>query len=176
MSRDDKKSNRINEQIRVPEVRLIDQEGQQVGVVKTQQALSAAEEVNLDLVEIVPNANPPVCRVMDYGKFKFEQSKKAHEARKKQKQIKVKEVKFRPNTDEGDYQVKLNNLKRFLGHGDKVRITLRFRGREIAHHELGRELLKRIEADLEELGTVEQFPKMEGRQMVMIMSPGVKKT
>lgn len=142
---------------------------------KTQQALAAAEDADLDLVEIVPNANPPVCRIMDYGKYKFEQSKKAHEARKNQKQTKVKEIKFRPGTEEGDYNVKLNNLKKFLGNGDKVKITLRFRGREIAHHELGRDLLKRIESDLQELGTVEQFPKMEGRQMVMMMSPLSKK-
>jgi translation initiation factor IF-3 len=141
----------------------------------TREALAMAEEADLDLVEIVPNAEPPVCRIMDYGKYKFEQSKKAHEAKKNQKQIKVKEIKFRPGTEDGDYNVKLNNLKKFLEKGDKVKITLRFRGREIAHHDLARDLLKRIEADLEEYGTVEQFPKMEGRQMVMMMSPGAKK-
>lgn len=141
----------------------------------TRDALEKAEQEQFVLVEIVPNAEPPVCRIMDYGKYKFEQSKKAHEAKKNQKQIKVKEIKFRPGTEAGDYQVKLNNLKKFLEKGDKVKITLRFRGREIAHHDLARDLLKRIESDLEEHGVVEQFPKMEGRQMVMIMSPSVKK-
>ena len=159
----------------MPEVRLIDAEGEQAGVVKTREALAMAEEADLDLVEIVPNAKPPVAKIMDYGKYKFEQSKKAHEAKKNQKQTKVKEIKFRPGTEEGDYNVKLNNLKKFLEHGDKAKITLRFRGREIAHHELGRELLERIKADLEEYGSVEQFPKMEGRQMVMMMSPISKK-
>lgn len=142
---------------------------------KTRDALAMAEEADLDLVEIVPNAKPPVAKIMDYGKYKFEQSKKAHEAKKNQKQTKVKEIKFRPGTEEGDYNIKLNRLKKFLDAGDKAKITLRFRGREIAHHELGRDLLKRIEADLEEHGSVEQFPKMEGRQMVMMMSPGSKK-
>lgn len=133
--------------------------------------MSAAEEAELDLVEIVPNAEPPVCRVMDYGKYLFDQNKKRHAARKKQKQIQVKEVKFRPGTDEGDYQVKLRNLIKFLENGDKVKVTLRFRGREMAHQELGSKMLKRIEEDLSELGAVEQFPKMEGRQMVMVMAP-----
>ncbi len=130
-----------------------------------------AEEVELDLVEISPDAAPPVCRVMDYGKFLFEQNKKRHAAKKKQKQIQVKEIKFRPGTGEGDYQVKLRNLTRFLGDGDKTKVTLRFRGREMAHQELGMKLLKRIEQDLAELGTVEQFPKMEGRQLVMVIAP-----
>ena len=130
-----------------------------------------ALEAELDLVEIAPQADPPVCRVMDYGKFRFEQSKKAHQARRKQKQTHLKEVKFRPGTDEGDYQIKLRNLVRFLGNGDKAKITLRFRGREMAHQELGRRLLQRIEADLKEFGAVEQFPRMEGRQMVMLISP-----
>ncbi len=130
-----------------------------------------ALEAELDLVEIAPQADPPVCRVMDYGKFRFEQSKKAHQARRKQKQTHLKEVKFRPGTDEGDYQIKLRNLVRFLGNGDKAKITLRFRGREMAHQELGRRLLQRIEADLKEFGAVEQFPRMEGRQMVMLVSP-----
>ena len=129
-----------------------------------------ADEAGLDLVEIVPNSEPPVCRIMDYGKYQFELSKKKHAAKKKQKQIHVKEVKFRPGTEEGDYQVKLRNLTRFLENGDKVKVTLRFRGREMAHQELGMDMLKRIEADLEELGTVEQFPKLEGRQMVMVMA------
>ncbi len=156
-------------------MRLIDAEGEQAGVVNLREAQAMADEAGLDLVEIVPNAEPPVCRVMDYGKFKFEQSKKAHEAKKNQKQTKVKEIKFRPGTEEGDYNIKLNRLKKFLGDGDKTKITLRFRGREIAHQELGRDLLKRIQADLEELGQVEQFPKMEGRQMVMMLSPISKK-
>ena len=130
-----------------------------------------AEESALDLVEIVPTADPPVCRVMDMGKFLFELNKKRHAQKKKQKQIQVKEVKFRPGTDEGDYQIKLRNLIRFLEHGDKVKVTLRFRGREMAHQELGAQMLKRIEADLSALGTVEQFPKLEGRQMVMVMAP-----
>ena len=130
-----------------------------------------ASEADLDLVEIVPNSEPPVCRVMDYGKFLFEQSKKKHAAKKKQKQIHIKEVKFRPSTEAGDYQVKLRNLLRFLGNGDKIKVTLRFRGREMAHQELGSKMLERIKADLEEHGVVEQFPKMEGRQMVMVLAP-----
>ncbi len=130
-----------------------------------------ADDAELDLVEIVPNAEPPVCRVMDYGKFIFEQSKKKQVAKKKQKQIQVKEIKFRPGTEEGDYQVKLRNLIRFLSHGDKVKVTLRFRGREMAHQELGTKMLEKIEADLEPHGVVEQFPKLEGRQMVMVLAP-----
>jgi translation initiation factor IF-3 len=133
-----------------------------------------AEEASLDLVEISPQAEPPVCKVMDYGKFKFEEQKKRQAARKKQKQIQVKEIKFRPGTDIGDYNVKLRNLIKFLTEGDKVKVTLRFRGREMAHQELGRDLLKRVEADLQELGVVEQYPKMEGRQMVMVLSPKKK--
>jgi translation initiation factor IF-3 len=128
----------------------------------------------LDLVEIAPQADPPVCRVMDYGKFLFEQSKKQHAARRKQKQIQVKEMKFRPGTDEGDYRIKLRNMVRFLTDGDKVKVTLRFRGREMAHPELGRKLLQRVEEELTELAAVEQFPKMEGRQMVMVLSPRKK--
>ena len=150
---------------------MIDAEGEQVGVVSIDEAFRHAEEAELDLVEIVPNSKPPVCRVMDYGKFLFEQNKKKHAAKKKQKQIQVKEIKFRPGTDEGDYNVKLKNLVKFLENGDKVKITLRFRGREMAHQELGSQMLKRIEQDLEEYGAVEQFPKLEGRQMVMVMSP-----
>ena len=130
-----------------------------------------ADEFELDLVEIVPTSEPPVCRIMDYGKFVFEQNKKKHAAKKKQKQIQVKEIKIRPGTEEGDYQIKLRNLIKFLNQGDKVKVTLRFRGREMAHQELGAKMLERIEADLEEFGFVEQFPKMEGRQMVMIMGP-----
>ena len=146
-------------------------EGEQIGIVTRTEALDMADDKDMDLVEIVPNAKPPVCRIMDYGKYQFEQNKKKHAAKKNQKQIQVKEVKFRPGTEEGDYQVKLRNLTRFLEHGDKVKVTLRFRGREMAHQELGMEMLKRIEADLDELGSVEQFPKLEGRQMVMVMAP-----
>jgi len=143
--------------------------------VAIEEAQRIAEESELDLVEIVPNADPPVCRVMDYGKYLFEESKKKHAAKKKQKQIQVKEVKFRPGTDEGDYQVKLRNLVRFLDSGDKAKVTLRFRGREMAHQELGARLLQRIEQDLVEHGSVEQYPKMEGRQMVMVFTPSTKK-
>lgn len=136
-----------------------------------QDALTMADEVELDLVEIVPTAEPPVCRIMNYGKFVFEQTKKKQASKKKQKQIQVKEIKIRPSTEEGDYQIKLRNLIKFLNQGDKVKITLRFRGREMAHQELGAKMLKRIEADLDEYGNIEQFPKMEGRQMVMVMGP-----
>jgi len=142
-----------------------------VGVITREQALEMARSQGLDLVEVSPTAEPPVCRVLDFGKFLFEQNKKAHAAKRKQKQIQVKEIKFRPGTDEGDYQIKLRNLKRFLEHGDKVKVTLRFRGREMAHQELGAQMLKRVEADLGPLGNVEQFPKLEGRQMVMVIAP-----
>jgi translation initiation factor IF-3 len=152
-------------------VRLVAEDGEQIGVVPIARALEMAEEASLDLVEISPNAEPPVCRLMDYGKFRFEQQKKNQSARKKQKQVQVKEIKFRPGTDIGDYRVKLRNLIRFLEEGDRVKVTLRFRGREMAHQDLGRDLLERVKTDLEEYGTVEQFPKMEGRQMVMVMSP-----
>jgi translation initiation factor IF-3 len=155
-------------------LRVIDAEGNQVGVVPRLQALQMAEAAGLDLVEISPTADPPVCRVMDFGKFLFEANKKAHAAKRKQKQIQIKEVKFRPGTEEGDYQVKLRNLIRFLTEGDKAKITLRFRGRELAHQEIGRELLSRIQKDLSEVGTVEQFPMMEGRQMVMLIGPKKK--
>jgi translation initiation factor IF-3 len=143
--------------------------------VSVRQALALAEEAGLDLVEIAPTAKPPVCKVMDYGKFKYQEAKKAHEAKLKQKQIQVKEVKFRPGTDEGDYQIKLRNLIRFLQDGDKTKITLRFRGREMAHQEFGVRLLERIKADLDEYGVVEQFPKLEGRQMIMVLAPHKKK-
>jgi translation initiation factor IF-3 len=136
-----------------------------------QEALQTAESVSLDLVEVAPNSDPPVCRVMDYGKFVFEQNKKAQTAKRKQKQTQIKEVKFRPGTEEGDYQVKLRNLVKFLTNGDKTKITLRFRGREMAHQELGTQLLRRVQKDLEEYGSVEQFPQLEGRQMVMVISP-----
>jgi translation initiation factor IF-3 len=137
----------------------------------SQEALSMADEANIDLVEIAPTAEPPVCRLMDYGKFKYNEQKKKDEAKRKQKQIQIKEIKFRPGTDEGDYQIKLRNLIRFLGDGDKTKVTLRFRGREMAHQELGAKLLQRVKADLEDYGQVEQFPKMEGRQMVMVVAP-----
>jgi translation initiation factor IF-3 len=169
------KQARINEDIRVPEVRLIDGEGEQRGVVPIREALAIAEEAGLDLVEVSPNAEPPVCRVMDYGKFVFEERKKQQVAKKKQKVIHVKEIKFRPGTEEGDYQVKLRNLVKFLEEGDRVKVTLRFRGREMAHQELGRDLLKRVETDLQDYGKVDQFPKMEGRQMVMQIAPQKKK-
>lgn len=146
-------------------------DGEALGIVSLTEAFAKADELETDLVEIAPKAVPPVCRLMDYGKFKYAQSKKMHEARMKQKNVKVKEVKFRPGTDDGDYKVKLRNLISFLTDGDKTKVTLRFRGREIAHQQLGMALLKRVEADLEEYGVVEQFPKMEGRQMVMVLSP-----
>ncbi len=152
-------------------MRLIGADGEQAGVVPVSDALQIAEDANLDLVEISPNADPPVCRVMDYGKFRYTANKKKHEAKKKQKQISVKEVKFRPGTDIGDYSVKLRNLIRFLSEGNKTKVTLRFRGREMAHQELGLEMLKRVESDLDEIGIVEQYPKMEGRQMVMVIAP-----
>lgn len=154
---------------------MIDAEGENVGVVDRDEALRIANESNLDLVEISPNAKPPVCRVMDYGKYKFEQNKKAHQAKKKQKQIQVKEIKFRPGTEEGDYKVKLRKLIEFLEDGDKTKITIRYRGREMQHKELGAQLLDRIEEDLKEYGDVEQRPKMEGRQLIMVLSP-TKKT
>ncbi len=166
---------RRNEQITAREVRLIDAEGEQVGVVSLVEALRQAEEAGLDLVEVSPTAVPPVCRVMDYGKYRFEHNKRIHSAKKKQKQMQIKEIKFRPGTEEGDYQVKLRNLVRFLEAGDKAKVTLRFRGREMAHQELGLKLLQRVEADLEELGTVEQRPRMEGRQMVMVIAAKKKK-
>lgn len=152
-------------------MRLIGADGEQVGIVTIAEALQQAKEATLDLVEIVPNGETPVCRVMDYGKFRFEQSKKTQASKKKQKQVQIKEIKFRPGTEDGDYQVKLRNLKRFLTQGDKTKVTLRFRGREMAHQNLGRDLLKRVEEDLIELGTVEQFPRLEGRQMVMVIAP-----
>jgi translation initiation factor IF-3 len=168
------KRNRVNEDISAPEVRLIDADGEQIGVVRLREALEKANDTGLDLVEIVPNAEPPVCRLMDFGRFLFDQKKKKNEAKKKQKQVQVKEVKFRPGTDEGDYQVKLRNLTRFLNDGDKAKVTMRFRGREHAHRELGLKLLRRVENDLADLSTVEQQPQMEGRQMVMVLSPKKK--
>ena len=162
---------RVNDRIRVNEIRLIGAEGENVGVVTPRQAMAMAEEAGLDLVEISPNASPPVCKIMDFGKFKYEQQKRESEARKKQKTIEVKEVKFRPNTDTHDYDVKMRNVFRFLENGDKVKVTLRFRGREMAHQNLGRELLERVAEDVKEIGKVENMPKMEGRQMVMMIGP-----
>ncbi|AVV35020.1 MAG: translation initiation factor IF-3 [Cobetia sp.] len=163
----------INDRIRADEVRLIDADGEQVGVVSTKDALVKAEEAGLDLVQI-SNADPIVCKIMDYGKFLFDEKKQKNLQKKKQKQIQVKEVKFRPGTDEGDYQVKLRNLTRFIEGGDKGKVTLRFRGREMAHQDIGRKLMERIAGDLSELVTVESFPKMEGRQMIMILAPKKK--
>jgi translation initiation factor IF-3 len=162
---------RINGEITAPEVRLIGAQGEQVGIVSLAAANKMAEEAEVDLVEIAPQAQPPVCRIMDYGKFKYRESKKRHDAKLKQKQVVIKEVKFRPRTDAGDYQIKLRNLTRFLEDGDKCKVTLRFRGREMAHQEFGLRLLERVRNDLEPYGTVEQFPKMEGRQMVMMLAP-----
>ena len=161
----------MNSRINVQEVRLIASNGDQVGVVDTSKALELAKEEDLDLVEIVPNQTPPVCRIMDYGKYKFESQKKAHAAKKKQKQTQVKEIKFRPNTEEAEYQVKLKSLIKFLSGGDKAKITMRFRGREIAHQVIGREFLDRVQKDLDDYGIVEQIPSFEGRQMVMVIAP-----
>jgi len=165
------KKTRVNGDITYPEVRVIDHEGEQLGIMSSEDALGKASDVGLDLVEVSPNAEPPVCRIMDFGKFKFESSKKKQGAKKKQRRTQVKEIKFRPRTEEGDYQVKLNKLKKFLEKGDKTKVTMRFRGREFAHQELGMELLQRVVADLEELANVEQMPGMEGRQMVMVLGP-----
>ncbi|RFF28004.1 MULTISPECIES: translation initiation factor IF-3 [unclassified Wenzhouxiangella] len=169
----DKKTRR-NEDITAREVRVVGSEGDQIGVMAIRDALARAGEEGMDLVEIAPQAEPPVCRIMDWGKYRFEQSKKAQAARKKQKQVQIKEVKFRPGTDDHDYDVKMRNLRRFIEEGDKVKVTLRFRGREMAHQELGLEILQRVEKDMAEETVVEQRPRMEGRQMVMMLSP--KKT
>ncbi|MEW6445398.1 MAG: translation initiation factor IF-3 [Pseudomonadota bacterium] len=162
---------RLNSEITARELRLIDAEGNQVGIVSRYDALRMAEEAELDLVEISPQASPPVCKIMDFGKFRYQQQKKANEAKKKQKVIEVKEVKFRPGTEEADYQVKLRNVVRFLEEGNKAKITLRFRGREMAHQDIGMQMYDRIEQDLGELAVVEQRPKLEGRQMVMVIAP-----
>jgi translation initiation factor IF-3 len=161
----------VNRAIRAPEIRLIGADGDNVGVVHPAKGMQLAEEAGLDLVEISPNATPPVCKIMDFGKFKYEQQKRESEARKKQKIIEVKEVKFRPNTDTHDYEVKMRNVVKFLEKGDKVKVTLRFRGREMAHTNLGRELLERVAGDITEIGKVENMPKLEGRQMVMMIGP-----
>ncbi|MBC7786886.1 MAG: translation initiation factor IF-3 [Methylophilaceae bacterium] len=168
------KETRINGDITAPQVRLVGMEGEPLGIVTLAEAFAKAEEADIDLVEIAPQAAPPVCRLMDYGKFKYAESKRQHEVKLKQKQVQVKEIKFRPGTDDGDYNIKVRSIARFLEDGDKAKITLRFRGREITHQELGLALLKRVEADLKEHAAVEQFPKMEGRQMVMILGPHKK--
>ena len=161
----------MNENIICPEVRLIGSDGDNVGVVSPEKALELSEDAGLDLVEISPNASPPVCKIMDYGKYKYEQQKKESEARKNQKIIEVKEIKFRPGTDTHDYEVKMRSVTKFLENGDKVKITLRFRGREMAHQELGRELLERVATDIDGFGKIENIPKMEGRQMTMMIGP-----
>jgi translation initiation factor IF-3 len=153
---------------------LVGVEGEQLGIVNIRAALQMAEEAEVDLVEIAPTAQPPVCKMMDFGKFKYQEAKRAHEAKLKQKQVQVKEVKFRPGTDDNDYQIKLRNLTKFLQEGDKAKITLRFRGREMAHQEFGMRMLERIKADLTEVAQVEQFPKMEGRQLIMVLAPTKK--
>ena len=161
----------MNDKIIAEQVRLIDVSGNQVGVIPLQEAQGYAEEAGLDLVEIVPDAAPPVCRVMDYGKYLFDRNKKRQESRRRQKQVQVKEVRFRPRTDEGDYQVKLKNLLLFLGNGDRAKVTLRFRGREMQHQDLGLKMLQRVEEDLRNHAVVEQVPTLEGRQMVMLLTP-----
>ncbi len=161
----------MNEEITIPNVRLILEDGQNIGVVSTQEALERAEEVGLDLVEVSPAADPPVCKILDYGRVKYEAQKKKNEARKKQKVIDVKEIKMRPNIDVHDYDVKMRSIQKFIGEGDKVKVTMRFRGREMVHQQLGLDVLNRVRDELEETAKVEQFPKMEGRQMTMVMAP-----
>jgi len=162
---------RVNEDIRSPQVRLIDEEGEMQGVMTAREAIQKAYAVGLDLLEISPNADPPVVKILDFGKFKYEQQKKRNEAKKKQKVIEIKEIKVRPNIDENDYQVKMRAMKSFIDEGDKVKVTLRFRGREMAHQDIGIRVLERIRAELDPLTKVEQMPKMENRQMVMVLSP-----
>ena len=162
---------RVNEEIRVPQVRLIDQDGEMMGVMGARDAMLRAYAVGLDLVEISPNADPPVCKILDYGKFKYEQQKKRNEAKKKQKVIEIKEIKVRPNIDENDYQVKMRAMKSFIEEGDKVKVTLRFRGREMAHQDIGVKVLERIRTEMDPTSKVEQMPRMENRQMVMVLSP-----
>ncbi len=170
------KAQRLNGEINAPEVRLVGEKGEQLGIVSIAEAQRLAQEKDVDLVEIAPTAQPPVCKLMDFGKFRYQEQKRAHEAKLKQKQIQVKEIKFRPRTDEGDYKIKVGRLTEFLEEGDKVKVTLRFRGREMAHQEFGFRVLERVKADLEPYGQVEQFPKMEGRQMVMVIAPKKKIT
>ncbi len=161
----------MNDDITAPEVRLIAEDGEQKGIVTLEEAKQFAEVAKLDLVELVPDAKPPVCRLMDYGKFRFQQKKKLHDQRKKQRQVHIKEIKFRPGTEEGDYQVKLKKLVKFIEIGDRCKVTVRFRGREMAHMELGTDLLKRVETDMQEFATVDQYPQSEGRQMTMLLVP-----
>ena len=161
----------MNFEINVPNVRLVGADGEMLGVVTTREALAAAEDAGLDLVEISPNADPPVCKILDFGKFKYEEQKRKNEARKKQKVIEVKEIKLRPSIDDHDYDVKMRSMKSFIDEGDKVKVTMRFRGRELAHQELGMNVLMRVRDDLDPIAKVEQFPRMEGRQMTMVMSP-----
>jgi translation initiation factor IF-3 len=161
----------VNEEIRAPQVRLIDEDGEMIGVMSARDAVARAYSVGLDLLEISPNADPPVCKILDFGKFKYEQQKKRNEAKKKQKVIEIKEVKVRPNIDENDYNVKLRAMKTFIDEGDKVKVTLRFRGREMAHQDLGIKVLERIRADMDAATKVEQMPKLENRQMVMVLTP-----
>lgn len=168
------KKPRINDEIRVPEVRVIDAEGNQLGVLSTREARQMSEDSGLDLVEVSPDAKPPVCRIMNFGKFMFQQNKRKNAAKKKQKQVQIKEIKIRPGTETNDYQVKLRSMVRFLEEGDKVKVTLRFRGRESAHPEIGMQLMERIIADLVASGAVEQRPKFEGRQMIMVIGPAKK--
>jgi translation initiation factor IF-3 len=162
---------RVNEEIAVPRVRLVDARGNMVGVVPRNEALVMAADAGLDLVEVAANADPPVCKILDYGKYKYEEQKKKNEARKKQKVIEVKEIKLRPGIDDHDYQVKMRSMVKFIEEGDKVKVTMRFRGRELAHQDLGMNVLMRVKGDLDEIAKVEQFPKMEGRQMTMVVSP-----
>ncbi|QKS31415.1 MAG: translation initiation factor IF-3 [Candidatus Accumulibacter similis] len=169
------KAQRVNEEINAPEVRLIGADGEQLGIMSVRAALALAEEAGVDLVEIAPMAQPPVCRIVDFGKFKYQEQKRQHEQKLKQKQVQVKEVKLRPGTDENDYQIKLRNMTRFLEEEDKVKVTLRFRGREMAHQDIGMRQIERIRADLQDLALVEQMPKMEGRQMVMVLTPSKKR-
>lgn len=168
------KKPRVNDEIRTHEVRLIDAEGQQLGVVITHEAKKLAEEAGLDLVEVSPEAKPPVCRIMDYGKFKFQLSKRKAAAKKKQKQIQIKEIKIRPGTEEADYQVKIRSIIKFLENGDKAKVTVRFRGREMSHPELGMQLLEKMIVELTDYAAVEQYPKFEGRQIVMVLAPKKK--
>jgi translation initiation factor IF-3 len=168
------RKHRLNREIMAPEVRLNGLENEPLGIVSLQEALRLSAEHDVDLVEIAAQADPPVCRLMDYGKFKYQEQKKAHEAKQKQRVIEIKEVKFRPGTDEGDYQIKLRNLRRFLEEGDKGKVTLRFRGREITHQEIGMRLLERVRDDLTDVSLVEHMPKLEGRQMIMVLAPKKK--
>ena len=171
----EERKHRLNREISAPEIRLMGPDNEALGIVPLQEALRAAGELDVDLVEIAATASPPVCRLMDYGKFKYQEQKKAAEAKAKQAVVEIKEVKFRPGTDDGDYNIKLRNIRRFLGEGDKCKITLRFRGREITHQQLGLDLLNRLRDDLADSIQVEQFPKLEGRQMVMMIAPARKK-